>query len=168
MNTYYQPPATVCAENIAISYLLGEVQSEPLRNPANPACHDNNRYQFPLNKERNLTEILSFLAKITDGHEHIRVLRMGQYPQATHLSVLLAVNKSTWHDGNWEWHPLPSTKRFQWRSSPRLLRCARLVSSIDYDCPNPKIRRISLSKKTYKGPRKAWYVSTPKHCAYQI
>lgn len=100
MSPSTQSPAAICAENIALSYLLREVQNPPLRNPVSSPSNHDERYILPFSKERNLAEILSFLAKMNDKPTHIPAVCIQQASSGSHLDVLLAINKSTWDDGS--------------------------------------------------------------------
>ncbi|KAJ5594956.1 uncharacterized protein N7459_001164, partial [Penicillium hispanicum] len=100
MSPSTQSPAVICAENIALSYFLAEVQNPPLRNPVSSTSDHDEGYILPFSKERKLAEILSFLAKPNDKPTHIPAICIEQASSGSHLNVLLAINKSTWSDGN--------------------------------------------------------------------
>lgn len=97
-----QPHAAAesCAENIALNYLLDEVPESPQQNPVGGVRDSANGYLLPFSKERDLVEILSFLAKTKDGSDYIPAVCIEQDPSGAALQALLAINKKTYTDGN--------------------------------------------------------------------
>lgn len=92
--------AESCAENIALNYLLHEVPESPQQNLIGRVRGPANGYLLPFSKERDLVEILSFLAKTRDGPGHIPAVCIQQDPNGAALKTLLAVNKRTHTDGD--------------------------------------------------------------------
>ncbi|KAI9037802.1 nucleic acid/nucleotide deaminase domain-containing protein [Aspergillus affinis] len=95
-----QGPATACAEAIALSSFFYEVPASASRNTADQFSKDQKDYVLPFSKERQLTEVLAFLAKTKDGWDHIPAVCVQQNSSGTILYVILAINKTTWADGN--------------------------------------------------------------------
>lgn len=95
-----QAPATVCAENIAISSFFSQVPAPVVRNAINQSSVEQENYVLPFSKERGLTEVLAFLAKTKDGWDHIPAVCVEQNSPGTILNVILAINKSTYADGD--------------------------------------------------------------------
>ncbi|KAJ5160852.1 uncharacterized protein N7482_007856, partial [Penicillium canariense] len=95
-----QAPATACAETIALSSFFYKVPASVIRNTTNQFSIDQENYVLPFSKERRLTEVLAFLAKAKDGRDHIPAICVEQNSSGTSLNVILAVNKSTYGDGN--------------------------------------------------------------------
>lgn len=93
-------PTVLCAEQVAINYLLHEVPEAPQQRRQSQINSSNEEYILPFSKERDLVEVLSFLAKTTDGPDYIPALCVEQDPAGRFLKVLLAVNKTTWSDGD--------------------------------------------------------------------
>ncbi|KAJ6161863.1 hypothetical protein N7485_010093 [Penicillium canescens] len=92
--------AANCAENIALNYLLHEVPESPQQKPAEPFRGLEKGYSLPFSNERDLVEILSFLAKTKDGPDYIPAVCIEQDRDGTALKALLAINKRTYTDGN--------------------------------------------------------------------
>lgn len=93
-------PAVVCAEHVAFNYLLHEVPKPPQQKRTSQLDSSNKTYTLPFSKERDLVEILSFLAKTEDGSDYIPAICVEQDLAGASLKVLLAINKSTWSDGD--------------------------------------------------------------------
>jgi hypothetical protein len=89
-----------CAENIALNYLLHGVPELPQQNPIRRVRGSEKGYILPFSKERDLVEILSFLAKTKDGPDYIPAVCIEQDPNGGALRALLAINKRTYTDGN--------------------------------------------------------------------
>lgn len=92
--------AVACAENIAFHYLLHKVPKPPQQKRTSQLNSSIRTYILPFSKERDLVETLSFLAKTRDGSDYIPAICVEQDPGGAFLKVLLAVNKSTWNDGD--------------------------------------------------------------------
>jgi hypothetical protein len=92
--------AVSCAENIALNYLLHEVPEPPQQTPPKRFRGSEKGYILSFLKERDLVEILSFLAKTKDGSEYIPAVCVEQDPNGAGLKALLAINKRTYSDGN--------------------------------------------------------------------
>jgi hypothetical protein len=92
--------AESCAENIALNYLLHKVPESPQQNPIGRVRGSANGYLLPFSKERDLVEILSFLAKTKDGSDYIPAVCIEQDPNGAALKAILAINKRTYTDGN--------------------------------------------------------------------
>ncbi|CAG8016592.1 unnamed protein product [Penicillium olsonii] len=94
-----QPPATACAELISLNYFFHQVPVPVARN-----TFDNSSLQqdsiLPFSEERRLTEVLAFLAKTTDGWTHIPAVCLQQDPLGTSMTVIIAINKKSYHDGD--------------------------------------------------------------------
>jgi hypothetical protein len=95
-----QAPTTVCAEYIALSYFFYHVPAPVARNTINQSSIEQKDYALPFVKERELTEVVAFLAKTKDGSDHIPAVCIEQNPPGTSLNVILAINKSTYDDGD--------------------------------------------------------------------
>lgn len=93
-------PTTVCAEHIALSCFFYQVPAPVVRNAINQSSIEQKDYVLPFVKERELTEVLAFLAKTKDGWDHIPAVCIEQNPSGTILNVILAINKSTHADGD--------------------------------------------------------------------
>lgn len=92
-------PATVCAEHIALSSFFYQVPVPVVRNALNLSFEQGD-HVLPFSKERRLTEDLAFLAKTKDGWNHIPAVCVEQNSLGTILNVILAINKSTYADGD--------------------------------------------------------------------
>lgn len=95
-----QAPATACAEYIALSSFFYQIPAPVVRNAINQSSIDQEDYVLPFSKERGLTEVLAFLAKTKDGWDHIPAVCIDQNSPGTMLNVVLAINKSTYADGD--------------------------------------------------------------------
>ncbi|KAH7418700.1 hypothetical protein BKA64DRAFT_206828 [Cadophora sp. MPI-SDFR-AT-0126] len=93
------PPTAICAENIAVLFLLHPVPNPPSRNPIDRFQIRQNGYSLSLLRERSLTGTLAFLSSLKDGPEHIPAVCVQEDPQSRFLNVLLAVNKARPSDG---------------------------------------------------------------------
>lgn len=87
-------------EQIALSSFFYDVPSKPVRNHINEQFLDQNDYILPFDKERSLADIVAFLSKTKDGHDHIPAAALEQDPSGKSFNVLLAINKRTWGDGD--------------------------------------------------------------------
>ena len=94
------PPAIVSAENIALLYLLHSVPTLPASNPINDLPIGQGSYVLSFTLERDLVSTLAFLANTKDDPNHVPALCIKEIRQPSSLSVLLAVNKTKWEDGN--------------------------------------------------------------------
>ncbi|GIC85840.1 nucleic acid/nucleotide deaminase domain-containing protein [Aspergillus udagawae] len=92
--------AVCCAENIALNYLLHEVPEPPQQKPIKFFRGFEKGFILPFSKERDLVDILSFLAKTTDKSDYIPAVCIEQDPNGAALKALLAINKRTYTDGN--------------------------------------------------------------------
>ncbi|KAI2794022.1 hypothetical protein POX_a00612 [Penicillium oxalicum] len=92
--------AVLCAENIALNYLLHEIPESPKRQPIEQFKGSKKGYILPLSKERDLVETLSFLAKTQDGPTYIPAMCVEQDLDGVALKALLAINKETYTDGS--------------------------------------------------------------------
>jgi hypothetical protein len=95
-----QAPATLCAEYIALSSFFYQIPALVVRNTINQSSIDKEDYVLPFSKERGLTKVLAFLAKTKDGWNQIPAVCVEQNPPGTILNVILAINKSTYADGD--------------------------------------------------------------------
>lgn len=92
--------ASACADIIALSSFFSQVPAPVARNALTPLPIGQGDYVLPFYMERRLAEALAFLAKTTDGPEHIPAVCVQQSLSGTVLNVILAVNKSTPTDGD--------------------------------------------------------------------
>ncbi|KAE8440473.1 hypothetical protein EG329_007439 [Mollisiaceae sp. DMI_Dod_QoI] len=93
-------PAVICAENIALLYLLHSVPDPPSRNPIDCLPVRPNDYTLSLLRERSLAGTLALLSNLKDGPEHIPAVGIQEDPKSVYLNVLVAVNKARPSDGN--------------------------------------------------------------------
>lgn len=92
--------AVVCAENIALNYLLHEVPEPPQQKPTERFRDSEKKYILSFSKEKELVEVLSFLAKTKDGSDYIPAMCVEQDLNGAALKALLAINKRTYTDGD--------------------------------------------------------------------
>lgn len=90
--------SSTTAEYIALSFFFSQVPAPVIRNPYE-GLTINQEYVLPFSKERDLTEVLAFLAKSKDGWDHIPAVCVNQDQSGT-LNVILAINKKTYADGD--------------------------------------------------------------------
>jgi hypothetical protein len=100
MNREPHVAALVCAENITLNYLLHEVPEPPQQKPTERFQGSERQYILSFSKEKELVEVLSFLAKIKDGSDYIPAMCVEQDPNGAALKALLAINKRTYTDGD--------------------------------------------------------------------
>jgi hypothetical protein len=100
MTEEFDNAAINCAENIALNYLLHEVPESPQHRPIERSQVLKKGYLLPFTKERDLVDILSFLAKTKEGSDYIPAMCIEQDPNGRALKALLAINKRTFTDGN--------------------------------------------------------------------
>lgn len=100
MNCEPHVAVVVCAENIALNYLLHEAPEPPQQKPTESFRGSEKEYKLPFSKEKELVEILSFLAKTKDGSDYIPAMCVEQDPNGAALKALLAINKRTYTDGD--------------------------------------------------------------------
>lgn len=93
-------PAIVCAENIALLHLLHSVPTRPSSNSTDNLPLHQAGYTLSFTRERNLVGTLAFLSNTVDDPNHIPALCVKEDPESLSLSVLLAVNRIKWSDGN--------------------------------------------------------------------
>ncbi|XMA13652.1 hypothetical protein WAI453_006443 [Rhynchosporium graminicola] len=94
------PPSTaICAENIALLFLLHPVPDLPSRNPIDRFPIRQSGYTLSLPRERSLAGTLAFLSSLKDGPEHIPAVCVQEKPDSRSLDVLVAVNKARANDG---------------------------------------------------------------------
>ncbi|CAG7923277.1 unnamed protein product [Penicillium olsonii] len=94
-----QPPATACAELISLNYFFHQVPVPVARNTFDNSSLQQD-YILPFSEERRLTEVLAFLAKTTDGWTHIPAVCLQQDPLGISMTVIIAINKKSYHDGD--------------------------------------------------------------------
>ncbi|KAL4864154.1 hypothetical protein BDV12DRAFT_201387 [Aspergillus spectabilis] len=92
-------PVIVCAENIAISYLLRSVPSPPSRNRADCLPAFRRHSKLPFDTERKLAGTLAFIAHSKDDVDHIPAVCLEEDPESGSLNVIFAVNKASYNDG---------------------------------------------------------------------
>ncbi len=100
MNCEPHVAAVVCAENIALNYLLHEVPEPPQQKPTERFRGSEKEYILSFSKEKELVEVLSFLAKTKDGSDYIPAMCVEQDLNGVALKALLAINKRTYTDGD--------------------------------------------------------------------
>jgi hypothetical protein len=100
MNCEPQVAALVCAENIALNYLLHEVPEPPQQKPTERFRGSEKEYILSFSKEKELLEVLSFLAKTKDGSDYIPAMCVEQDLNGAAVKALLAINKRTYTDGD--------------------------------------------------------------------
>lgn len=100
MNCEPHIAAVVCAENIALNYLLHEVPEPPQQKPTERFRGSEKQYILSFSKEKELVEVLSFLAKTKDGSDYIPAMCVEQHPNGAAMKSLLAINKKTYSDGD--------------------------------------------------------------------
>ncbi|KAJ5150764.1 uncharacterized protein N7500_010953 [Penicillium coprophilum] len=100
MNCEPHVAALVCAENIALNYLLHEVPEPPQQKPTERARGSEKEYILSFSKEKELVEVLSFLAKTKDGSDYIPAMCVEQDLNGAALKALLAINKRSYTDGD--------------------------------------------------------------------
>ncbi|OGM39209.1 hypothetical protein ABOM_012229 [Aspergillus bombycis] len=89
----------VCAENIAISYLLRNVPAPPSRNRTHCQTVSGRRSTLSFDTERKLASTLAFIAHSKDDVEHIPALCLEEDTDSGSLNVIFAVNKASYNDG---------------------------------------------------------------------
>lgn len=93
-------PAIVCAESIALLHLLHSVPTLPSSNPIDNLPLHQQGYTLSFTRERDLVSTLAFLSNTKDDPNHIPALCVKENPESSALSVLLAVNRTKWKDGD--------------------------------------------------------------------
>lgn len=83
-----------------LNYLLDEYPETPSQKRTSQHNPSNNQYRLPFSIERDLVEILSFLSKNRDGSDYIPAVCVEEDKAGDHLRILLAINKSSWNDGD--------------------------------------------------------------------
>lgn len=89
----------VCAENIAISYLLRNVPAPPSRNRTYCQTVSGRHSTLSFDTESKLASTLAFIAHSKDDVEHIPALCLEEDTDSGSLSVIFAVNKASYNDG---------------------------------------------------------------------
>lgn len=89
----------VCAENIAISYLLRNIPAPPSSNRTHCPPGSRTRFTLSFDTERKLAGTLAFIAHRKDDAEHIPALCLEEDTESSSLNVILAVNKASYNDG---------------------------------------------------------------------
>ncbi|KAL6171565.1 hypothetical protein ACJQWK_02578 [Exserohilum turcicum] len=100
MLTYSPPPAVICAENIALLYLLHSVPVPPSCNEIKKPPSRQGGYSSSFVQERDLASTLAFLSYTEDDPNHIPALCVEENPKLMSLDVVVAVNKKNEADGN--------------------------------------------------------------------
>jgi hypothetical protein len=93
-------PSIVCAENISLLFLLHSVPSVPKATPIRKDQTNEAGYSLPFEKERELASTLAFLSSIREDPNRIPALCIENVPDVCALKVHIAVNKSSFDDGN--------------------------------------------------------------------
>jgi hypothetical protein len=97
---YKMNPAVLCAENISLLFLLHSVPSVPKATPIVRDQTSEAGYSLPFEKERGLASTLAFLSSIREDPNRIPALCIESVPDVCALKVHIAVNKSSFDDGN--------------------------------------------------------------------
>ncbi|KAH8585628.1 hypothetical protein B0O99DRAFT_657209 [Bisporella sp. PMI_857] len=92
-------PLVICAENIALLYLLHSVPALPSHNPIDSLPSFQKGYTLSFLRERDLASTLAFLSNLKDGPDHIPAVCVEEDPDSAFLNVLIAVNKAKPGDG---------------------------------------------------------------------
>jgi hypothetical protein len=100
MSTYSLPPAVICAENIALLYLLHSVPVSPSCNKINRPPSRQGSYSLSFTRERNLASTLAFLSNKEDDSNHVSALCVKKNSELASLNDMLAANRTKWEDGN--------------------------------------------------------------------
>ncbi|KAF5846132.1 hypothetical protein GGP41_008635 [Bipolaris sorokiniana] len=100
MLTCSPPPAVICAENIALLYLLHSVPVPPSCNEIKKSPFRQGGYSLSFVRERDLASTLAFLSNTEDDPNHIPALCVEENPELVSLNVVVAVNKKNGEDGN--------------------------------------------------------------------
>lgn len=93
-------PAIICAESIALLHLLHSVPTLPSSNSTDNLLLHQEGYTLSFARERSLVGTLAFLSNTKDDPNHIPALCVKEDPESSCLSVMLAVNRAKWNDGN--------------------------------------------------------------------
>jgi hypothetical protein len=93
-------PAVICAESIALLYLLHSVPLQPSSNETDQLLVRQSGYVLSFARERSLASILAFLSNTKEDPNHIPALCIKENPQSASMNVMLAVNRRTYEDGN--------------------------------------------------------------------
>jgi hypothetical protein len=93
-------PQLLCAENIALLSLLHTVPRLPSHNLLQTIPKDRTTYALSIAEEQRLVEALAFLANDSEDVNHIPALCIQEIQEPWSLSVLIAVNQSSWQDGD--------------------------------------------------------------------
>jgi hypothetical protein len=90
-------PIRTLAENTALLFVLSrKVALPPSSNPmTEPSTRDTARRSLTFERERKLTEILAFLAKVDDKPDHVMAVCVEEQPTGPCLVVRVAINKSS-------------------------------------------------------------------------
>ncbi|KAJ4286506.1 hypothetical protein N0V90_013206 [Kalmusia sp. IMI 367209] len=99
MSTCSPSPAVICAENIALLYLLHSVPVSPSRNEINEPRFRHRSYTLSFTEERNIASTLAFLCNTTGNPNHVPALCVEENSDLASLNVMLAVNRAKWEDG---------------------------------------------------------------------
>jgi hypothetical protein len=93
-------PTVLCAENISLLFLLHSVPSVPKATPLGGDQIGEAGYSLPFEKERGLASTLAFLSCIREDPNRIPALCIESVSGSCSLKVHIAVNKSSFLDGN--------------------------------------------------------------------
>lgn len=93
-------PAVVCAENIALLYMLHDVPLPPSKNKIDSVSVLTRGYILSFEQERKLAGALSFLLSISDNPNHVAAVCIEEDHSTDTLRVLLAINKRHPDDGH--------------------------------------------------------------------
>ncbi|KAL2833013.1 hypothetical protein BDW59DRAFT_169255 [Aspergillus cavernicola] len=91
-------PSIVCAENIAIFFLLHSIPVPPSRNSTDYLLAHQRHYTLPINTERKLARTLAFLAHSKNNTDHIPALYLEKEPDLETLKVIITVNKTNYYN----------------------------------------------------------------------
>ena len=99
MSTCSPPHAVICAENLALLYLLHSVPVPPSRNEINKPAFRHGSYSMSYTQERDLASTLAFLSNTKGNPNHVPALCVEEDPNLASLNIMLAVNRAKWEDG---------------------------------------------------------------------
>ncbi|KAL2815405.1 hypothetical protein BDW59DRAFT_166810 [Aspergillus cavernicola] len=92
-------PIIICAENVAISFLLRKIPAPPSCNGTDCLPAYTRHHTLSFDTECKLADTLAFLAHSKDDVDHIPALCLEEDPDSGILNVIFAVNKANYNDG---------------------------------------------------------------------
>jgi hypothetical protein len=134
---YKMNPAVLCAEDISLLFLMHSVPSVPKATPVHRDQTSEAGYSLPFEKERGLASTLAFLSSVREDPNRIPALCIESVPGACALKVHVAVNKSSFVDGNTDLLEMN-------RASDKILAPLSRISNSTYIEPNHGLGRLAL------------------------